>query len=96
MENIKCNITEENHNENLPFNYDEIVSLVDNSIEEKNINENNDMMEALKVFYKENFSKKELEKIAEYYFISKRKKRKIDLVKAIVKFETNEENIFRT
>jgi len=42
---------------------------------------------ALEMDYSENYNKKDLEKIAEYYSISKRKKRKADLVQDIVLFE---------
>ena len=42
---------------------------------------------ALELDYNENYNKKDLEKIADYYSISKRKKRKADLVQDIVLFE---------
>ena len=43
--------------------------------------------------YNTNYTKKELEKIAEYYEISKRKKKKQDLVEDIVLFEKAPENV---
>jgi len=43
--------------------------------------------------YQTNYIKKELEKIADYYEISKRKKRKDELVEAIVLFEKDPINI---
>ena len=43
--------------------------------------------------YNENYTKKELEKIAEYYELSKRKKKKQDLVEDIVFFEKAPENV---
>ena len=42
--------------------------------------------------YNENFTKKELELIAGYYEISKRKKRKLDLIQEIIIFEQNDLN----
>ena len=47
---------------------------------------------ALELDYNENYTKKDLEKIAEYYNISKRKKRKADLVEEIVLFELDPVN----
>ena len=47
---------------------------------------------ALELDYNENYTKKDLEKIAEYYSISKRKKRKADLVEEIVLFELDPVN----
>lgn len=41
----------------------------------------------------ENYKKKELDRIADYYGISKRKKRKADLIQDIVLFEINPINI---
>lgn len=52
-----------------------------------------DSMVALEINYSTNFIKKDLERIADYYGISKRKKRKADLVQDIIAFEQNPENI---
>ena len=90
MMNINCKISDKN--EIKEFDYDEIVNLVDNSLEEKNKNDKASMISALKVFYDINFRKIDLDKIADYYGISKRKKRKSKLITDIVNFETNEEN----
>ena len=78
--NIDCEIIEEN-NDNNTIGYNEIINLVDISIEQKINLKNNDKMVALKIFYNENYTKKYLEKIADYYDISKRKKRKSQLIK---------------
>jgi hypothetical protein len=48
---------------------------------------------ALEIDYQTNYIKKELERIADYYGISKRKKRKDQLVEEIVIFEKDPENI---
>ena len=48
---------------------------------------------ALEIDYQTNYIKKDLERIAAYYGISKRKKRKDQLVEEIVIFEKNPENI---
>jgi len=97
MNNIDCKIADINEyttKTNVDFN--EIINLVDISIEEKNNNEKNDRILALEVFYNENYTKCELEKIADYYNITKRKKRKNKLIKNIVNFECNGENEFIT
>ena len=48
---------------------------------------------ALELDYQTNYIKKELERIADYYEISKRKKRKDELVEVIVLFEKDPVNI---
>ncbi len=79
------------------FSYDDLLQDVNSH--EKIINKD-DMDEfsndytVLSIHYKENFVKKELERIAGYYEISKRKKRKDDLVNDIVLFEINVENTY--
>ena len=93
---IECNIKDVSSTENEKINYNDILNLVDISIEEKNNKEKADLMLALEIFYDENYKKTELEKIAEYYRISKRKKRKQQLIKSIVKFECNEKNEYIT
>ena len=53
---------------------------------------------ASEIDYNENYTKKQLELIADYYEISKRKKKKADLIEEIVLFEkdlTNEEIVTR-
>ena len=93
MNNINCKIADMNEtSETININYNEIINLVDISIEEKNNKEKDDIKLALEIFYNENFKKNELDKIAEYYNISKRKKRKNQLIKSIIIFECNEEN----
>ena len=94
--NIEYNIKDVSSVENEKVEYDDILNLVDVSIEEKNNKETEDMMLALEIFYDENYKKTDLEKIAEYYRISKRKKRKSHLIKDIVKFECNVENEYIT
>ena len=96
MNNINCKIKDFDKKSENNIEYNEIINLVDISIEEKNNKEKKDMMLALEIFYNENYKKTELDKIAEYYNISKRKKRKNQLIKSIVKFECNEENEYFT
>lgn len=48
------------------------------------------------VNYKENYVKKDLERIAEYYGISKRKKKKDKLIQEIIQFEQNISNWEKT
>ena len=52
-----------------------------------------DNLVALEINYTTNFIKKELERIADYYEISKRKKKKAELIQDIIFFEQNPENI---
>jgi len=94
MNNIDYEITDNKIENDDLVNYNEIINLVDISIEEKINLEYNDKIVALKLFYSENYTKNYLDKIADYYGISKRKKRKSNLIKDIVQFECNEENDF--
>lgn len=59
---------------------------IDEQVEQIN---NMDNFVAISYEYDENYKKKELDRIADYYGISKRKKRKADLIQDIVLFEIN-------
>lgn len=92
--NIACDINDNSIKNNTEVvDYNDIINLVDISIEEKSYLELNDRIIALKMFYND-YTKTYLEKIADYYDISKRKKRKSQLIKDIVNFECNAENEF--
>lgn len=80
------------------IDYNEIIDYVDNKLIDK-INKyetkedllfNNILEKQLN--YEENYTKKELEMIADYYKISKRKKNKAILTQDIVLFETDPTN----
>ena len=51
---------------------------------------------AAELDYRENYTKKQLSKIADYYQISKRKKKKDDLIEEIVIFEKDPSNFHIT
>ncbi len=79
------------------FSYDDLLQDVNSHekiINKDEMDEFSNDYTVLSIHYKENFVKKELEKIAGYYEISKRKKRKDDLVNDIVLFEINIENTY--
>jgi hypothetical protein len=48
---------------------------------------------ALELEYDTNYTKKELEKIIDYYKLDKRNKRKSDIIESIIFFEKNVQNI---
>lgn len=80
------------------INYNEVLNYVDNKVLAKKYSCNiqtdelfNDILEK-QLNYEENFIKKELEMIADYYEISKRKKNKCNLIQDIVLFETDPSN----
>lgn len=77
--------------------YDSLLSLVNE--QSKNIQEDYDTQDltlddyiASELNYKENYTKKHLELIADYYGISKRKKKKGELIEEIVIFEKESMN----
>ena len=89
-------IQEDNKNKiNDVINYNDIIDLVNNLDVSKNNYENenyDDNWFALIYQYEADYTKKELDKIADYYNISKRKKRKMELCEEIVIFEMTSEN----
>ncbi len=93
-ENIKLALQEE-CNEKIDENNVTYENLLEEVKElELSSNLNMDDYIALEMDYQTNYIKKELERIAEYYGISKRKKRKNQLVEDIVLFEKDPENFF--
>ena len=80
------------------INYNEVLDFVDNKLIDKGnsygIKEDqlfNNILEK-QLNYEDNYTKKELEMIADYYEISKRKKTKAILTQDIVLFETDPTN----
>lgn len=93
VENICFSLQEtcsEENNENI-VSYEDLVKEVD-LIEMSSIIGMDDYI-AMEVDYQTNYLKKDLERIADYYEISKRKKRKEQLIEDIVIFEKDPENI---
>jgi hypothetical protein len=96
MNNIRYTL-EDNH-VNKKLSYDEIKNNVNE--QEKNIVNNSDYINDFysqilleEQEYDENYTKKQLEMIADYYSISKRKKRKHELIENIVEFENKIEHM---
>lgn len=87
-ENIKENISDDEKN----FIHNEIINIVDNQLENNFNNFEFGSIVSLQLYYEDNYNKKDLEIIADYYSISKRKKRKAELIQDIVLFEINPEN----
>ena len=71
--------------------YTELVDIV--NLMEQNTEPDMEDFVAMEVHFQTNFTKPQLEKIAEYYKISKRKKRKDELIQDIVVYEINPNNI---
>ena len=91
QKNLSYSLIDANISEKKETNvtYENLIEKVDNETSNF-LNEdfaNMDGYIALELDYNENYNKKDLEKIADYYSISKRKKRKADLVQDIVLFE---------
>ena len=96
MNNIRYTL-EDNH-VNKKLSYDEIKNDINE--QEKNIINNSDYINDFysqilleEQDYDENYTKKQLEMIADYYSISKRKKRKHELIENIVEFENKIEHM---
>jgi predicted cupin superfamily sugar epimerase len=95
MKNIKCSVIEIKK-DNDKANIDEIMESLNE--EEENINETNNFDNDFTTIYYlleeeyNEFTKKELERICDYYKISKRKKRKSELIQDIIIFEQDAKN----
>jgi len=92
-ENLKFSLqeTSKGQNEDNSVTYEDLVKEVD--LMEISADVTMDDYIALEVDYQTNYLKKELERIADYYGISKRKKRKDQLAEDIVIFEKDPANI---
>ena len=93
---IDSNIEEKKQTE---VTYDSLVSLVNEQTanlpaDEWNVEEGLTLDDyvASEIDYNENYTKKQLELIADYYEISKRKKKKAELIEEIVIFEKEPSN----
>lgn len=73
----------------------EIIELVDKQLEfcPELDNDLFDDITQQQIIYNENFLKKEIEMIADYYEISKRKKTKLELIQDVVLFENDPTNL---
>ena len=96
--NIKCEFIEMSSKPNPSVNYEDLLKEVNEAVEKLPSNSDDDLSMmisdyvAQELHYNENFTVKQLNKIAEYYEISKRKKKKCELIEEIVLFENNPEN----
>ena len=99
-QNIKYSLKEYNKNnkDEVGLTFDELENFIEEKEKEinatsKHYDDNySEIFFLLEQEYNENFTKKELELIAGYYEISKRKKRKLDLIQEIIIFEQNNLN----
>ena len=98
MSNIIYNIKEPKQ-KNIFVDEGDIRNIIDEKLKdnyEKNKDncENNefDKIYSMQLDYDENYIKKDIDFIADYYKISKRKKRKMELIQDIVLFEINPSN----
>ena len=89
--NISYSLTEPAPKSSPDVTYDDLLREVD-LLEMTSIPNMDDYM-ANEINYSTNYTRKELDRIADYYEISKRKKRKDDIVQDIVIFEQDPENI---
>jgi len=92
MDNISYSIVEVcNSNNNEIIDMDELSKKIQNETE-NDMNTTNEMV-AFEFFYNENYTVRDLNKVAGYYNISTRKLKKEQLINKIVEYEMNYENI---
>jgi hypothetical protein len=95
MANLSFSLKENNTN-NSSVTIEDLLNDINDFKLHDDINDDIDMGDfyAQEINYDTNFTKKELEKIAAYYEIQKRRKRKSDLIEEIILYEKNPENIY--
>ena len=87
---LKITFTEK-QNEDKTVSYEDLVKEVD--MMEMTADVYNDDCIALEIEYDTNYTKKDLEKIIDYYELDKRNKKKGELIESIVLFESDHTNI---
>lgn len=75
------------------FNYDELLNDVNSKHQEKETQINEDKYNSLLLDYELNYNVKQLKMIADYYNLSVRKKKKLEIIHMLIKYETNKKNI---
>ena len=95
--NLSYSLIENNKTNNNSVTYESLKQKVDK--ETDNLSENNLDLEmdmddyiAMEINYNENYTKKQIDLISDYYGISKRKKKKAELIEELVIFEKEPEN----
>ena len=89
--NLSFSLEEVGEDTGVPVTYNELVHDVD--LLEMTSDLQLDCHVAQEINYSTNFTRKDLDRIADYYSISKRKKLKDELIQEIILFETDPENI---
>ena len=89
--NLSFSLEEINEGEAAPVTYNDLVRDVD--LLEMASDLQLDCHVAQEINYATNFTRKDLDRIADYYSISKRKKLKDELIQEIILIETDPENI---
>ena len=89
--NISYSLIEPVRKSSSDVTYDDLLREVD--LLEMTSIPNMDDYVANEINYSTNYTRKELDRIADYYEISKRKKKKDDIIQDIVIFEQDPENI---
>lgn len=96
VKNLSFSLTEKNKSNNKQVTYEKLLENVNE--ESSKLNDNNfdelgiDDYISSEINYSENYTKKQLDLIADYYGITKRKKRKQDLIEEIVIYEKEMSN----
>tara|TARA_A100001011_G_scaffold400419_2_gene514814 strand:- start:2174 stop:2557 length:384 start_codon:yes stop_codon:yes gene_type:complete len=94
MNNIRYSLIEDNINRKV--SYEDLKNNVD--VEEQKYKEEKANFDEMDIYnniimeeqdYMDNYTRKELDRIADYYNISKRKKKKLKLIEDIVAFEND-------
>lgn len=89
--NISFLLQESSNKKEDDITYDDLIQEVD--LLEITAAISFDDMIAMELDYQTNYTKKQLDRICDYYSISKRKKKKHQLVEEIVQFEKNTDNL---
>ena len=83
-------LLEENQSNNSNITINDLMEDINNMEDMVNL----DDFYAQEINYDTNFTKKELEKILDYYEIPKQRKKKAQIIEEIILYEKNNENIY--
>ena len=95
MNNLSFLLEENTDNSNITIN--DLMEDINDSLNfNDNFNDsfNLDDFYAQEINYDTNFTKKELEKISDYYEIPKQRKKKAQIIEELILYEKNNENIY--
>ena len=86
-------IKEEENKKMYVFDYNDLLKDVNSEHKQKKCQISDDKYNSLLLYYELNYNVKQLKMIADYYNLGIRKKKKLEIIHMLIKYETCDENI---